>query len=150
MEKLNEMLNCMKEKTEETFKYYTKKDSWTEQDLKAAKDAAELYDKIQTIQMNTGVWENINRDGEFSTARMPRVSYGYDDRYMHRDRDWDQSYGRHRSYGDGRYMPDPGMSTHSVKDQAIQRLESLMDSAQSDYERQEILKMIKTIEKQER
>lgn len=51
------------------------------------------------------------------------------------------------SYG-GHY--DDGRSMHSVKDQAIQRLENLMDSASSDYERQEIRKMIEMIEKQER
>jgi hypothetical protein len=57
------------------------------------------------------------------------------------------SNNRGGSYG-GHY--DDGRSMHSVKDQAIQRLENLMDSASSDYERQEIRKMIETIEKQER
>ena len=39
---------------------------------------------------------------------------------------------------------------HSVKDQAIQRLEQLMDSAKSEYEREEVRKMIQAVENQKR
>lgn len=169
MKELNKMLDEMKKHAEETFEFYANKDKWEPQDLKCAKEAAELYDKLQTIQMNTGIWENINKDGEFSersyapyNMRMPHISYGDDYSYM-RGRDagtgrymsrndmyhdgWDQTSHRRMSYGDRR---DDGMSMHSVKDQAIQRLENLMDSAKSDYEREEIHKMIKAIENQPR
>lgn len=45
---------------------------------------------------------------------------------------------------------DDGRSMHSVKDQAIQRLEQLMDSAQSDFERDQVRKMIEAVEAQKR
>lgn len=164
MKELNAMLDQMKKHAEETFEFYANKDKWEPQDLKCAKEAAELYDKLQTIQMNTGIWENINKDGEFysgaSYARYPHISYGDEYSYM---RGRDAGTGRYMSRGDmyhderymdrdwsQRRMPHDGMSTHSVKDQAIQRLENLMDSAKSDYEREEIHKMIKTIENQPR
>lgn len=154
MKELNEMLDCMKKHAEETFEFYANKDKWEPQDLKCAKDAAELYDKLQTIQMNTGIWENMKRDSDYSFARYPRISYGHDGQHMSRENHWDggfhgDSYGRHYSYGD-EMRHDGGYSTHSVKDQAIQRLEQLMDTAKSDYERQEIHRMIETIENQKR
>lgn len=164
MKELNEMLDCMKKRAEETFEFYANKDKWEPQDLKCAKDAAELYDKLQTIQMNTGIWENMKRDSDYSFARYPHISYGSESyargrdadsgRYTSRGGHWDggyagDSYGRHHSYGD-EMRHDGGYSTHSVKDQAIQRLEQLMDTAKSDYERQEIHRMIETIENQKR
>lgn len=154
MKELNEMLDCMKKRAEETFEFYANKDKWEPQDLKCAKDAAELYDKLQTIQMNTGIWENMKRDSDYSFARYPHISYGHDGQRMSRESHWDggfhgDSYGRHHSYGD-EMRHDGGYSTHSVKDQAIQRLEQLMDTAKSDYERQEIHRMIETIENQKR
>lgn len=170
MEDLMKMLDTLKERTEEAFECYSKKEHWDGQDLKCAKEAAELYDKLQTIQMNTGIWEGIKEDSDYgySGMRYPRISYGdsyargrdghtgryvsrghhemYDDGPMHGG---NMSVRRGRAYG-GHDMYDDGRSMHSVKDQAIQRLEALMDTAESDYERQEIMNMIKTIEKQER
>lgn len=174
MADLNKMLDSLKERTEEAFECYSNKEHWDGQDLKCAKEAAELYDKLQTIQMNTGIWEGIKEDGGYSGARYPRISYGYGDshargrdsdagRYVSRGHDdmyydeYDHSMrGNRDSYArDGRRMTsrrgyDDGRSMHSVKDQAIQRLEALMDTAESEHERQEIMKMIKTIEAQER
>lgn len=162
MAELNNMLDTLKERTEEAFKCYANKENWEPQDLKCAKEAAELYDKLQTIQMNTGIWEGIKEDGGYSGARYPRISYGEsyargrgaDGRYVSRGHEmydggypYDESM-RGMSRGTG--YSDNGRSMHSVKDQAIQRLEALMDSAGSDYERQEVMKMIETIEKQKR
>lgn len=146
MKELNNLIDCLKEKTEETFEHYAKKDQWTPEDLEALKNATKAYDKMQNIQMNTGVWEQMKRTGDYSYGRVPRISYGHDGRHYPDERYWDDRdyYSHRRSYGD-----DYGhhTSTHSVKDQAIQRLESLMDHAESDYERQQIMDMIKTIEK---
>ena len=153
MSELSKVLDCMKEKTQETFDYYSKKENWEPADLKCAKEAAELYDMLQTIQMNTGVWENMKRTGDYSFGRMPHVSYGHDmDSYA---RGRDANTGRYMSrgeryYDDRHHGHDYGYSTHSVKDQAIQKLESLMDTAESEYEREEIHKMIKKIESVER
>lgn len=179
MAEINNMLDHMKEHAEETFKHYAEKEHWDAQDLKCAKEAAELYDKLQTIQMNTGIWENMKESGDYSFARYPHISYGGNDqsymrgrgadgRYMSRGYEphWDggypqESYGRGYSYGDQSYRGgmsygNPGnnqgntTSMHSVKDQAIQRLEQLMDSAKSEYEREEIRKMIQAVENQKR
>lgn len=165
MADMKDMLDTMKTRTEEVFKCYAGKQNWDEKDLKCAKEAAELYDKLQTIQMNTGIWEGIKEDGGYSGVRYPHMSYG-DEMSMRRGRGAD---GRYMSRGMGGYDDeyayrggmsmnrgsygghyDDGRSMHSVKDQAIQRLENLMDAATSEYERQEIRKMIETIEKQER
>lgn len=179
MKELKSMLDSLKKHAEETFEYYADKDKWEPQDVKCAKEAAELYDKIQTIQMNTGIWENINKDGEFSErsyggsyARYPHISYGNDYSYMRgRDADTGRYMSRNDMYHDGRMWDDGysrrnmsrdnrggqsdnrggnNSSMHSVKDQAIQRLENLMDAAKSDYEREEIMNMIRTIENQPR
>lgn len=42
-----------------------------------------------------------------------------------------------------------GHSGHSIKDRMIADLERMMDSTQSDYERQQILETIKSIEQRE-
>lgn len=173
MAELNNMLDTLKERTEEAFKCYANKENWEPQDLKCAKEAAELYDKLQTIQMNTGIWEGIKEDGGYSGARYPRIPYGEsyargrgaDGRYVSRGHEMydggypydesmrsmgGESYARGGNMSRGTSYNDNGRSMHSVKDQAIQRLEALMDTAESDYERQEIMKMIETIEKQKR
>lgn len=170
MEELNKMVDALKSRTEEAFECYANKEHWEPQDLKCAKEAAELYDKLQTIQMNNGIWEGIKEGGEYSQGRAMRMSYGdsyargrgMDGRFVSRGHDmYDGGYaygdnmggrsGRGNSYRDGgASYRDNGTSMHSVKDQAIQRLESLMDTAESEYERQEIMKMIETIEKQKR
>ncbi len=61
------------------------------------------------------------------------MSYGYPD-------------GRNQN-GNANYMN--GHSGHSVKDRMIADLERMMDSTQSDYERQQILETIKSIEQRE-
>lgn len=115
MKELNNLIDCLKGKTEETFKFYAEKEHWTPEDLEALKNATKAFDKMQTIQMNMGIWENM-KEGRYMSREVPM-------------------------YHDGR-------STHSVKDQAIQRLENLMDAAQSDYEREQVRKMIEAVEGQ--
>ena len=47
----------------------------------------------------------------------------------------------------GRYMGDHrGYSGHSIKDRMVDRLESMMDEAHSDYERQAIAEWIAKIQ----
>lgn len=134
MNDFNSMLNCLKDKTEETFKFYAQKEHWTPEDIECVEKAAKAYDKLQNIQMNNGIWEDMQRTGDYSYGRTMRMSYGRDG---HHDRYYDDRHHGYNGYG---------TSTHSVKDQAIQRLESLMDQAESDYERQQIMDMIKKIE----
>ncbi len=185
MKDLNAQIDCLKEKTEDTMKFYAEKQNWDPQDIECLEKTAKLYDKLQTIQMNNGIWENMKEGGMSyggqSMARYPRISYGNEfyggqsygneesymrgrdantGRYMSRD---DMSYRGGQSYGEsyarggqggggGRSQAsyNDGRSMHSVKDQAIQRLEQLMDSAQSDYEREQVRGMIAAVEGQKR
>lgn len=160
MEELMKQIDCLKDKTEGIFKFYSEKKNWDPQDIECLEKAAKFYDKLQTIQMNTGTWENMKQGGmsynDRSMARYPRISYG-DESYRgpHYAYGNEESYMRGRDMNTGRYMSraphyDDGRSTHSVKDQAIQRLEQLMDSAQSDYEREQVRKMIAAVEEQKR
>ena len=163
MEKLNEVLNKLKEHTEEVLDCYKDKEHWDDKDLKCAKEAAELYDLLQTIQMNTGVWEGIKGSypQEWSGARYPHISYGPNDGHMGSyARGRDANTGRYVSRGidsmwyDERYhgMNDrmDGYSTHSVTEQAIEKLEMLMATAKDDGERRRIMEMIDTIKHQMR
>ena len=78
-------------------------------------------------------------------------------------KDWDSSYRRGRSPMTGRYvsrnrgpmhddmtynmdMYDLDYSGHSIKDRMIAKLESMMDMAKTDYERQEVKSAINRIE----
>lgn len=70
-------------------------------------------------------------------------------RYVSRGRDMsmDGQYGD--SYRGGSYrgdMYEMGYSGHSIKDRMVAKLESMMDMAKTDYERQEIMEGIRSIE----
>ena len=158
MDDIIKQIDCLKEKTEDTMKFYVNKEHWDPQDIECLEKTAKLYDKLQTIQMNTGTWENMKRGGmSYGTPHYPHISYG-DESYRgpHYAYDSEESYMRGRDAHTGRYMSrggahyDDGRSTHSVKDQAIQRLEQLMDSAQSDYEREQVRKMIESVDAMKR
>ena len=57
------------------------------------------------------------------------------------------SYAPMRSPVTGRYISrDGGMSGHSLKDRMIAKLEEMYDSAQTEYEREELRKEIRRIE----
>lgn len=47
---------------------------------------------------------------------------------------------------DGRSMRSNGNSGHSIKDRAISRIEQMMDEAGSEYEREELSSIIRSIE----
>lgn len=152
MEKLNDMLNKLKEHTEEVLCCYKDKEHWDDKDLKCAKEAAELYDILQTIQMNNGIWEGIKDESyggdRYSGVRYPRISYGHraDGRMMDMDRSGMYYDDRmHSGYTDSHRM---GRSMNSVSDQAIEKLEALMHSTTDEGKRREIMKMIEAIERQ--
>lgn len=169
MSDIMDMMDCLKAKAKESMKYYSEKDDWKPEDLKFAKEAVELYDKVCETKMNNGIWEGMKGGimDENSGARYPRISYGYDEsyargrdaatgRYMSRGRDamWydDRSYGD-RSYGHQSYAPgmnrsmgyNDNTSGHSIEDRMIWALEQQMDAAKSDYERQQIKEEIDNI-----
>lgn len=164
MSDIMDMMDCLKAKAKESMKYYSEKDDWKPEDLKFAKEAVELYDKVCETKMNDGIREGMRSRAmdENSGARYPRISYGYDEsyargrdaatgRYMSRGRDemWydDRSYG-HQSYAPGmnRSMGyNDNTSGHSIEDRMIWALEQQMDAAKSDYERQQIKEEIDNI-----
>ena len=81
--------------------------------------------------------------------------------YSNSMRNYRDSYARGRNPMNGRYMsmnnvygPDPymanayvdqGYSGHSIKDRMIDSLERMMDTAQTDYERQTVMEEIKKL-----
>lgn len=156
MTDIKEMMDCLKKKAIEAIEVYTKKDNWKQEDLNGAKDAVKLYNEVCDAQMKDGIWEEMKDDWSRTSYGTPhgytRMSYG------HRGRD---SMGRYMSgtdihndmYYDPRYMPmmhDDRVSGHSVKDRMIAALEEQMDSAKTEYERDEIRKAIAEIERMKR
>lgn len=76
----------------------------------------------------------------------PGMTYSYDGRMDYSGaRGRDAATGRYVSRGD-RAMHDMTYSGHSIEDRAIQKLEEMMDTAKSDYERQRINQFIRVIE----
>lgn len=86
-----------------------------------------------------------NDTGEYSQRGSNR-SYDNDSSYyrMHMD----PSYAPMRSPVTGRYISrnGNGMSSHSIKDRMVSRLEAMYDEAQSEHEREEIRSEIRRIE----
>ena len=145
MNDLNAMLNKLKDRAEEAFEHYAGKEHWEPQDVKCAKETAELYDLVQTIQMNTGVWEEMKRSGDYSFGRYPHVSYGRDSRgrYTSRGDVYYDDRWHGRSYGEPEHNDD-------MHHEAIERLEDLMRNAKTEHERNEVMQMIKAVENQKR
>lgn len=145
MEGLNRMLDQIKDRAEEALEHYAKKEHWEPQDVKCAKDTAELYDFIQNMQMNNGIWENMKRTGDYSFGRYPNVSYGRDSRgrYTSRGDVYYDDRWHGRSYGEPEHHDD-------MYHDAIERLEDLMRNAKTEHERNEVMQMIKAVESQKR
>ena len=115
-------------------------------ELQAAEKAVCLMEKI--IGLEEGTYEQ--------SYRMPIHMNSYDRSYGHYDRYMDDaSYERGRSPRTGRYVSrdmrrDTGYSGHSIGDRAVDKLESMMDEAGSDYEREVLEKYIRMIRADER
>lgn len=171
---MKKTIDNLMEHAEESLKEYSKKTDWTPQDLECAYKAACFYDKLQTISMNMGIWDQMNdENGENSNRAYPMtnrrsfargrdsvtgryVSRGHypDDRMYYDDR-FDDSYdeyggsrntGGRMSRGDRSYTNNDGRSMHSVNDRMVQKLESMINDGMSDYERDAIIDTIKHIE----
>lgn len=83
---------------------------------------------------------------ELNEVEMEGYDEGYSERMEYRPRE--HSYMRGRNSRNGQYMSrDNGMSSHSIRDRAVAALESMVDTAESSYEQEEILKMIDQIRK---
>lgn len=154
--------------TEECLREYSKKSEWTPQDVEAAKCAVSMYEKLQNILLNMddlecpkseeewsargrGMSHMRGRDattGRFVSSRAPRY-YDYngsltsyaDKPYMPHS---EKMMPRHMSYG-----PDE-RSMHSISDRMVQKLETLYDETDSDYERNQVREMIEAARNQNR
>ena len=158
MEKIIEKLM---EQAEDCLKEYSKKSEWTPQDLECIYKAVKMYDCLQTIKMNNGIWDQIKDDimADGRSARsFPTIHYGTASYARGRDAATGRYVSRRNNpvYHDG-YGPNGEHdlvmrddyrthSSHSISDQMIQRLEGLMDQAGSDYERKKIEEVIRHIE----
>lgn len=87
--------------------------------------------------------------GDYSEASYRRGRSPVTGRYVSRGRDYSMDQMHPDSYrrdSYGRDMYDMGYSGHSVKDRMVAKLESMMDMAKSDYERQEVMNAIRSIQ----
>lgn len=143
---------------EKELKKMVEKGDLSANELQAAEKAVCLMEKI--IGLEEGTYEQSFRMPMNSYGR----SYGYSDRMMMDD----ASYERGRSPRTGRYVSrdggsygsrngsydnysmNRGYSGHSIGDRAVDKLESMMNEAGSDYEREVLEKYIRMIRADER
>lgn len=141
LDELNELI-------EKELKKMVEKGDLSANELQAAEKAVCLMEKI--IGLENGTYEQSFRMPMNSYGR----SYGYYDRMMMDD----ASYERGRSPRTGRYVSrdgydhsmNRGYSGHSIGDRAVEKLESMMDNAGSEYEREVLEKYIRMIRADER
>lgn len=123
---MNDVLNGLKRLVEKELNKIVQKGDLTLAELNVAKEAVCLLKYIDEIEPY-----EFEDDARYSND------------YQMKSRN---SSMRGRSPKTGRYVSrDMGMSSHSIKDRAIAALESMVDTAESDYEREEIIKMIDQI-----
>lgn len=128
LDELNELI-------EKELKTMVQKGSLTPNELESAEKAVCLMEKI--IRLREGFYD----EGYSSGYRMPRMTYD------------DGSYARGRSPVTGRYVSrdgyydsyNRGYSGHSIEDRAVDSLERMMDTASSEYEREQLRKFIHQI-----
>lgn len=111
-----EVLRQLEDLVESELKKLVKKEALTVVEIEAATKAVCLIEKIQKIQ----------NGAEYNEGHSER---------------------RGRNPGNGRFMSmRRGYSGHSIKDRMVDRLESMMDEAHSDYEREAISEWIRKLE----
>lgn len=164
MGNIHEMIDALKTRTEESLRYYAEKKDWKEPDLECAHKAAELYDKLQEIEMNEeyrGDGQSYGRhmrmpyvDGSFArgrdadTGRYISRADRHEDHYPYDDMSRDRSYARGGNHGgDRRGGRSYGDGSHAESDKMIQELEVMMDRATNDRDREKFREMIAMIEK---
>lgn len=122
---------------DESIGQLNKKKDLSPADLEIMCKAYKLKMDIEDFYMNDG--------GEYSQRGSYR-SYDNDNSYYRMA--MDPSYAPARSPVTGRYVSrgGNGMSSHSIKDRMVSRLEAMYDEAQSEHEREEIRSEIRRIE----
>lgn len=151
------VLNNLSEVVSESLKGLVKKGELSPTELQNAKEAVCLMEKIEKLKM--GSFEepedgySMGYSANRSYAYMPdpyinsyrRGRSPYTGRYVSRDympRDhYSMDYNDHMS----RDRYDVGYSGHSIADRAVDRLESMMDEAKTEYERDMVKRFIALI-----
>ena len=140
---MKKTIETLIDKTEDCLRKYADKQAWTPEDMIPLKNAISAYEKLLRLDADCeeAATEGVSMRKHYSMRshcqypeRSPRY-YEYD--------------GSLTSYGhDGYHHDDMVMraktprSMHSIDDKMIQKLEALMDEAQSEYERDKIREMI--------
>ena len=155
----------MKKVVEKCLDDLMKKSDLTPAETKTALDGFKLYDELCCrIEDCKNVEEQPERgySGNSTPRHYHMTSYGLpemarSERNYHDSRDWYQGNNYPMSMNGMRgYCDDPyyygseyserrGYSRHSIGDRVVSMVEGMMDSAKSDYERQELQKYIRTI-----
>lgn len=171
---MRKTIDTLIDQTEECLKRYAEKPNWVPEDIMGVKNAVSAYEKLMELVEDC---EEANKEGmsmrNFHSMRGASMARGRDantGRYVSRapryyeydgnmtaygsDGYWDGRSGRRGysmgdSYRDNQGGQQNNRSMHSINDKMIQRLECLMDEAQSDYERNKIREMIAIAERQE-
>jgi hypothetical protein len=174
---MSDVLKDLKSMLEDEIKMITSKGNISPKELESATMAVSLMEKIQKLEdgnsydVDHGEYDpevDYSMDGNGTWGYMPGVYEEANDsyrrgrsrttgRYVSRDsrdsRDsmdgyrsesWDGSRASRRS---SRRSYENGYSGHSIKDRMVDQLESMMDDAKSEYEKQSISKWIDKLEK---
>lgn len=129
--------------TESELRKITKKDELSAAEFEAAERAICILkgiNKLKDADINEMPRDEYSQRFSDHGHERPYRYYGitsYTDSNRSRDR-----MGRYTSNTGDRY----GYSRHSIKDRMIDRLESMMDEATTDYERQKVNEFIRQIE----
>ena len=138
MDKYNEImaeLDHMQELLLKEIRKINAKSDLSLQDVNAMKEVVCLMkDIIKLEEMMDGANREYDEYSEY-----------YEDNPRSFMRGRDARTGRYMSRSYGRSMYHDGMSRHSVEDRMVAKLESMMDGAGSDYERQKIGEWINKI-----
>lgn len=126
LDELNELI-------EKELKKMVEKGDLSANELQAAEKAVCLMEKIIGLKEGTYAYSNrmMMDDSSYERGRSPRTG-----RYVSRD-----------GYD---HMMNRGYSGHSIGDRAVEKLESMMDNASSEYEREVLEKYIRMIRADER
>lgn len=148
-----ESLKKLKSTIERCIEDLSKKSDLSPAETKAALDGMQLREilcmEIEDCEQSKAYSERGYSGYRSVPRRYTMTAYGMEgmSHYPGQPRD---SMGRYSGWAEdegrgGRSYADPGYSRHSIGDRAVEKLEQLMDTAQSGYEQEELHKFIRMI-----
>ena len=145
-----ESLKNLKSAVEKNLEELSKKQDLTPSETKAALDGFELREWILCEMDNCRMEEDYSERSRYhrgySGEPMDRPYRRYDIT-AYGNENWLHDMNGHtmrRSYCDQDYY-NRGYSRHSIGDRVVEKLENMMDQADSEYEREELRKFMKMI-----